>query len=105
MSHSAQPLSKSPAQPADRASRTSSGSSCANCGSTGTARVTLDGRASSDLDGDLTDVLWYDETRYLGRGMTLAATLGIGTHRITAEAIDATHKWSYAGTSVQVLPR
>lgn len=69
---------------------------------TGTATVTLDGRGSSDLDNNLVEIRWYEGSTYLGSGTTLAVNFGVGTHTVTAEAIDATHMWNYANTMVTV---
>jgi hypothetical protein len=72
---------------------------------TKTATVTLDGRQTFDLDDDLKDVLWYEDNKQLGNGMTPTLTLGLGKHTITARAIDATHKWNDADTTVEVLEK
>jgi hypothetical protein len=71
----------------------------------GAATVTLDGRQTFDLDDDLQDILWYEGSKYLGKGMTPTITLSLGKHTVTARAIDATHKWNDADTTIEVLKK
>lgn len=71
---------------------------------TGTARVTLNGSGSSDLDGDLVEIAWFEGSTYLGSGTTLGVYFGVGAHTVTAVAIDATDKWNSADTTVTVVP-
>jgi len=69
---------------------------------TETAEVTLDGSGSSDLDNDLEKIHWYEGTTYLGSGTDLEVEFGVGTHTVTAVAIDATDKYHTADTTVTV---
>lgn len=69
----------------------------------GMARVTLDGRDSFDPDDDLSEVLWYEGSTYVAKGLTTTVDLGIGKHTITARAIDAGHRWSDSRTTVEIL--
>ena len=70
---------------------------------TGTGSVLLDGRASSDIDGNLYTVAWYDENTLLGTGMILNATFGVGNYTIKGVAWDTTQKFNAADTTVTVL--
>ncbi|APR88423.1 hypothetical protein A7982_13772 [Minicystis rosea] len=70
---------------------------------TETATVTLDGSGSSDLDGDLVEIAWFEGGTYLGSGTTVGATFGVGRHTVTAVAIDAADKSNSADTTVTVV--
>ena len=69
---------------------------------TNLASLTLNGSGSSDLDSDLMEIRWYEGSTYLGSGTTKAVTLGLGTHTVTAMAIDATGKSSTDTVTVTV---
>jgi hypothetical protein len=66
------------------------------------ATVTLDGRSSSDLDGNLSYINWYKGTTYLGTGATLSRVFPIGVHTVTAYTVDTTGKFDWATTTVTV---
>lgn len=70
---------------------------------TSSVTVTLDGTGSSDLDGNLDHVDWYEGSTHLGRGFTLNYTFPLGVHTVTAVARDTTAKWNAATTTVSVL--
>jgi hypothetical protein len=67
---------------------------------TGTA--TLDGTLSSDLDGNLLGINWYEGTTYLGTGRTLSHSFTVGRHTVTAVAWDTTDKFTSANTTVTI---
>ncbi len=70
---------------------------------TGTGSALLDGSASSDPDGNLQTVAWYDGNTSLGTGITLSTALVVGTHAVTGYAIDTTDKVDSAETTVTVV--
>ncbi len=70
---------------------------------TGTGAALLDGSASSDIDGDLVTVAWFDGDTALGTGLTLNAAFDVGTHMVTAIAWDDTSKFNLADTTVTVV--
>ena len=70
----------------------------------GLAMVTLNGSLTSDLDGDLDEIRWYEGSTYLGSGTTLNRAFSVGTHNVRAYAIDSTGKWSFDDTTVTVTP-
>ncbi len=70
---------------------------------TGTGSVLLDGSSSSDPDGNLQTVAWYEGDTSLGTGLTLSTEFGVGTHTVTGKAIDTTGKFDSADTTVTVV--
>jgi thermitase len=54
----------------------------------GTERVTLDGSASSDLDGSIVSYAWREGSTSIGVGATPAVLLSIGVHTLTLEVTD-----------------
>lgn len=70
---------------------------------TGTGTALLDGSASTDIDGNLDTVAWYEGDTSLGTGLTLSAQFGVGTHTVTGKAMDTTGKFNAADTTVTVL--
>lgn len=71
--------------------------------STGTGIALLDGSSSSDPDGNLQTVAWYEGDTSLGTGITLSTEFGMGAHFVTGYAIDSTSKFTSANTTVMVL--
>lgn len=69
----------------------------------GRARVTLDGSRTVDYDEDLVEIDWYEGEHYLGTGTFLDTDFGVGTHTVTATAIDGTRKEDSAETTVTVV--
>ncbi len=70
---------------------------------TGTGLALLDGSASSDPDGNLQTVAWYDGDTPLATGITLSTEFVVGTHAVTGYAIDTTGKFDSADTTVTVV--
>src|SRR5262249_13546454 len=56
---------------------------------------------SSDPDGDLDHVSWYQGITYLGTGFTLSYTFTPGVYTVTAVAVDRAGKTSSATTTVR----
>ncbi|MBK9266213.1 MAG: hypothetical protein IPM54_41315 [Polyangiaceae bacterium] len=70
---------------------------------TGTGMALLDGSTSSDPDGNLQTIAWYNGDTSLGTGITLSTELVVGTHNVTAYAIDSTGKFDSTDTTVMVF--
>jgi FG-GAP repeat len=71
--------------------------------SSGTAD--LNGSLSSDPDGNLSHIDWYEGSTYLGTGTQLYHVFSLGVHTVTAYVWDTTDKWSSATTTVTVAHR
>jgi hypothetical protein len=70
--------------------------------SASSATAWLEGTASSDPDGNLGHLDWYEGATYLGSGLALEYTFPLGQHTVTAVAWDTTAKWNAATTTVTV---
>lgn len=78
------------------------------CIGNGSARVRLDGSASSDPNGDITLYEWFEhygtpEQVLLGTGAILGVVLPVGDHVLTLRVTDATDRTSTDEVIVQVV--
>jgi DNA/RNA endonuclease G (NUC1) len=68
----------------------------------GLTAVTLDGSASSDLDGDTLSYEWRDGATPLGTGAVLNTSLAFGTHNITLKVTDPSGAFSEDIVSINI---
>lgn len=59
-----------------------------NAGESGVARITLDGTASYDVDGEIVRYTWNKEEEQLAEGVQAEVELPVGEHEITLEVED-----------------
>ncbi|WP_437593130.1 hypothetical protein [Sorangium sp. So ce1000] len=59
------------------------------------ALVALDGSATTDGNGNLSELLWSTETATLGSGPTIQASLPIGEHRVKLSAFDEAGAYTF----------
>ncbi|WP_437277231.1 hypothetical protein WME90_39260 [Sorangium sp. So ce375] len=59
------------------------------------ALVALDGSATADGNGNLSELLWSTETATLGSGPTIQASLPIGEHRVKLTALDEAGAYTF----------
>lgn len=65
---------------------------------------TLDGSASSDPDGTLVSIEWFEGTTLLGTGATLGTSFGLGTHNVTLIVTDNDGATASDSTIITVNP-
>jgi DNA/RNA endonuclease G (NUC1) len=65
--------------------------------------VTLDGSASSDLDGDTLSYQWREGATVLGTGVTLNKQFSFGSHTVTLKVTDPSGAFSEDTVTVNVL--
>ncbi|WP_437923303.1 hypothetical protein WMF37_30265 [Sorangium sp. So ce291] len=59
------------------------------------ALVALDGSATTDGNGNLSELLWSTETATIGSGPTIQASLPIGEHRVKLSALDEAGAYTF----------
>jgi len=78
--------------------------SIVNSDGSGAETVTLDGSASSDLDGNITTYHWYENDTLIAEGVTPQVELGVGVHVITLTVTDNDNLTSSDEVTVTVVP-